>query len=255
MNTAQQQQILALNCLISAYSLAALYMDGIKSGEAQMIATGALLTVASLAFSFAKPVPELSPVPPLRSVFHPAYSVSLAGQLLIHLGCMVHSLGLARLHEPSGPGSCAACGPPPTPLSEGTGFVAELAREVEKRMSEKEAEAGAAPQAYKFTPSLLNTVVFLVTTAQQVSVMFVNYKGRPFMQARLGGGRVGGCFCCPAAAAHTHTSLFLFFPFSGPIFPFLSSPCSPSPRTRRSCGPSCSARAVRSRARSSGRPR
>jgi cation-transporting ATPase 13A1 len=36
-----------------------------------------------------------------------------------------------------------------------------------------------------FTPSLLNTVVFLVETAQQVSVMMVNYKGRPFMISSL----------------------------------------------------------------------
>eukprot|EP01126_Amoeba_proteus_P053652 TRINITY_DN6553_c0_g1_i2.p1 TRINITY_DN6553_c0_g1~~TRINITY_DN6553_c0_g1_i2.p1 ORF type:complete len:195 (+),score=45.30 TRINITY_DN6553_c0_g1_i2:50-586(+) len=35
----------------------------------------------------------------------------------------------------------------------------------------------------KFEPSLLNTVVFLVSTVQSVSVFVVNYKGRPFMQS------------------------------------------------------------------------
>jgi cation-transporting ATPase 13A1 len=185
-NTAQQQQILALNCLISAYSLSALYLDGIKSGEAQMIATGILLTIASLAFSFAKPVEELSPVPPLRSIFHPAYSLSLVGQLAIHLVCMVYSFQLAKSYEPDGPGSCTACGPAGPPLTNGTGFLAELSRELEKQLEQQAAEnpdgAASADTGYKFTPSLLNTVVFLVTTAQQVSVMFVNYKGRPFMQ-------------------------------------------------------------------------
>ena len=181
-NTAQQQQILALNCLISAYSLSALYMDGIKSGEAQMIATGILLTVASLAFSFAKPVEELSPVPPLRSIFHPAYSLSLVGQLVIHLGCMVFSFKLAKQFEPDGPGSCVACGESYS-LTNGTGFIAELSRTLEKELAKQDDGAAAASSTgYKFTPSLLNTVVFLVTTAQQVSVMFVNYKGRPFMQ-------------------------------------------------------------------------
>jgi len=185
-NTAQQQQILALNCLISAYSLSALYLDGIKSGEAEMIATGILLTVAGMAFSFARPVDELSPVPPLRSVFHPAYALSLAGQLVIHLACMVVSFKLAKQFEPTGPGSCASCGPPPGALGEGTGFFAELARQIEKELAKQDEASGKMPTSsttgYKFTPSLLNTVVFLVTTAQQVSVMFVNYKGRPFMQ-------------------------------------------------------------------------
>ena len=203
-NTAQQQQILALNCLISAYSLSALYLDGIKSGEAQMIATGVLLTVASLAFSFARPVDELSPVPPLRSIFHPAYALSLIGQLLIHLACMVYSFQLAKQFEPSGPGSCTACGPAPGNVAEGTGFFAELAKQLEKELAKQESPSDAPSTGYKFTPSLLNTVVFLVTTAQQVSVMFVNYKGRPFMQGITENPAfmwsvllsVGGAFVC-----------------------------------------------------------
>jgi magnesium-transporting ATPase (P-type) len=55
-STIQMQQILALNCLIAAYSLSALFLDGVRSGEAQMIASGILLTVASLAFTYARPV-------------------------------------------------------------------------------------------------------------------------------------------------------------------------------------------------------
>lgn len=43
--------------------------------------------------------------------------------------------------------------------------------------------ASGSPASKKFKPALLNTVVFLVETAQQVAVMAVNYKGRPFMLA------------------------------------------------------------------------
>ncbi len=39
----------------------------------------------------------------------------------------------------------------------------------------------AVPDA-KFQPSVFNTVVFLVSAMQQVAVMAVNYKGRPFME-------------------------------------------------------------------------
>lgn len=175
-NTTQQQQILALNCLISAYSLAALYLDGIKSGESQMIATGILLTVAAMAFSFTKSVEDLSPVQPLRSVFHPAYSLSLIGQLLIHLYCMYFAFNLAHQFEPSGPGSCAACGPAPKPLSQGVGFLAEVSKamesELEKKRIKDSLEGIAPPETgYRFQPSLLNTCVFLVTTAQQARTL------------------------------------------------------------------------------------
>ena len=62
-STIQMQQILALNCLIAAYSLSALFLDGVRSGEAQMIASGILLTVASLAFTYARPVQVSNPSP------------------------------------------------------------------------------------------------------------------------------------------------------------------------------------------------
>ncbi|KAK3261285.1 hypothetical protein CYMTET_29801 [Cymbomonas tetramitiformis] len=161
-STIQMQQILALNCLIAAYSLSALYLDGVRSGEAQMIASGVLLTIASLAFSYARPVDKLSEVRPITTIFHPAISISIVGQLLIHLYCMVRSINMAKefssaeeLEELS----------MPSPISPG--------------LAEEESSLLMKP----FKPTLLNTVVFLVETSQQVSVMAVNYKGRPFMIA------------------------------------------------------------------------
>jgi len=47
------QQVLALECLITAYSMSALYLDGVSKGENQMMATGILLMFASIAFSCA----------------------------------------------------------------------------------------------------------------------------------------------------------------------------------------------------------
>lgn len=176
-STIQMQQILALNCLIAAYSLSALYLDGVRSGEAQMIASGVLLTAASLAFTYARPVQELSPVRPITSIFHPAISLSIVGQILIHLYCMVTAINMAKSHSPddfkdledisfqSSQMGAEEEAPEPT-LDDGTNTT-----------------GSGGLFSTPFKPSLLNTVVFLIETAQQVSVMAVNYKGRPFMIA------------------------------------------------------------------------
>lgn len=47
-------EILALNCLISAYSLSVQYLDGIKFGDYQMSVTGVLMSVCFLTLSRAK---------------------------------------------------------------------------------------------------------------------------------------------------------------------------------------------------------
>merc|ERR1719443_1454249 len=52
----QQQQIMMLECMISAYTLSALSLEGARSSERQMMASGWLLSIASLAFSYASPI-------------------------------------------------------------------------------------------------------------------------------------------------------------------------------------------------------
>lgn len=141
--TLQMYQILALNCLISAYSLSVLYLQGVMLGDKQMTVTGLVLAVASFMVSRSKPLKKLSPQRPASSVFAPSMFLSLLGQFAVHVAALIMCMRYVQ------------------PYMEG----------VEK--PELDAD---------FAPSLINTAVFLLTIAQQVSVYVLNYKGRPYMQ-------------------------------------------------------------------------
>lgn len=138
----QMYQILALNCMISSYSLSALYLDGVKYGDVQMTAMGMLMTVAFTTVSRSKPLEQLSSVKPLTSIFHPSAFLSLLAQFAVHFGVMMLAVRGAKDHLPPD-------------------YEADLDGE--------------------FKPGILNSVVFLVSNVQQVTVFVVNLQGRPFM--------------------------------------------------------------------------
>lgn len=141
--TSQMYQILALNCLISAYSLSVLYLEGVVFGDRQMTITSLAMAVSFFMISRSKPLKKLSPERPSSSVFAPQLFLSLLGQFAVHLTSLYCLTEIARAYIPYGP-------------------------------------KNSIDAAFK--PSVLNTVIFLLSIAQQVNVFTVNYKGRPFMQ-------------------------------------------------------------------------
>ena len=72
LSAVQQMQIMMLESMIAAYTMSTMSVDGTRPSEPQMMASGTMIGVASLAFSFAKPVDRMHRVRPLSSVFHPA---------------------------------------------------------------------------------------------------------------------------------------------------------------------------------------
>jgi hypothetical protein len=109
------------------------------------------------------------------------------GQLATHAGCMYLSIQMAKSHMSD------------KELQDAVAWQKEQERLESKGAAEDDAAAGAASStdlvaAYEsgglaalfsssnHKPNLLNTIVFLVETAQQVAVMLVNYKGRPWMK-------------------------------------------------------------------------
>ncbi|PWN92733.1 putative SPF1-P-type ATPase [Acaromyces ingoldii] len=141
--TIQMYKILGLNCLIQAYSLSVLYLDGIKFGDYQVTISGMLMSVCFLFISRAQPKEKLSKERPLANIFNLYLVLSLLLQFALHIASMRYITNL-------------------TPLYEKPEEVVDL-------------EA-------KFTPSLLNSAVFLIGLSQQVNTFSVNYVGEPFRE-------------------------------------------------------------------------
>lgn len=143
----QVYKILALNCLVSAYMMSSLYLQGLKQGDTQMTATG--LCTAGLFFfiSRAKSLPRLSPEKPPDSVFAKSVIMSIAGQFIVHLACLVAVLHLCGQHS-----------------------------------DPRDQSSRPIPDS-RFQPNLVNSSVYLLASMIQVNNFVVNYRGHPFTES------------------------------------------------------------------------
>lgn len=190
----QNQQIMMLECIISAYTISALSLEGGRSSDRQMMASSWLLSIASMAFAFVKPIDKMSTTRPLNSLFHPAVFMSMLGQAAIHLGCMVYAVQIAT--EAMGPvalkevvdfhkqqkmirlGQLCKDGSVPPFLGNAT----DTGCPPDVGFGEDWTAWALSMINTPFLPNLLNTVIWLVETSQMCAVIFVNYKGRPWMK-------------------------------------------------------------------------
>nr|CDP26750.1 Putative type V cation-transporting ATPase [Podospora anserina S mat+] len=142
--TIQMYKILALNCLISAYSLSVLYLEGIKFGDGQITISGMLMSVCFLSISRAKSVEGLSKERPQPNIFNFYIIGSILGQFAVHVATLI--------------------------------YIARFCDRLEPRSEMVDLEA-------EFSPSLLNSAVYLLQLIQQISTFAVNYQGRPFRES------------------------------------------------------------------------
>ncbi|KAI4910053.1 hypothetical protein J4E90_007483 [Alternaria incomplexa] len=142
--TIQMYKILALNCLISAYSLSVLYLDGIKFGDGQVTISGMMMSVCFLSISRAKTVETLSKERPQHNIFNTYIIGSVLGQFAIHIITLIYVSQYVQRVEPKDPNP-----------------------DLEK----------------DFEPSLLNSAIYLLQLIQQISTFAINYQGRPFRES------------------------------------------------------------------------
>ncbi|KAL7629795.1 putative cation-transporting ATPase 1 [Parahypoxylon ruwenzoriense] len=142
--TIQMYKILALNCLISAYSLSVLYLEGIKFGDGQITISGMLMSVCFLSISRARSVEGLSKERPQPNIFNFYIIGSILGQFAVHIATLI--------------------------------YIARFCDRLDPRTEIVDLEA-------EFKPSLLNSAVYLLQLIQQISTFAVNYQGRPFRES------------------------------------------------------------------------
>lgn len=141
--TIQMYKILALNCLISAYSLSVIYLAGIKFSDGQVTISGMMMSVCFLSISRAKPVEALSKERPHPNIFNTYIIGSILGQFAIHIATLI--------------------------------YISRTVYRLEPANDDIDLEG-------EFEPSLLNSAVYLLQLIQQVSTFAINYQGRPFRE-------------------------------------------------------------------------
>ncbi|ETO04103.1 cation-transporting ATPase, partial [Reticulomyxa filosa] len=99
--TLQMYSILALNCMVTAYSLSVLYFDGVKYGDTQMTITGMMIAALFFFVTQSEPQEFLSAQQPHVSVFCPYIVLSLVGQILTHLCILMLAVKWSKPYTPT----------------------------------------------------------------------------------------------------------------------------------------------------------
>ena len=89
-------KILSLNSLISAYTMSALYLDGVKFGDYQATFLGLGVSVLFMMLSFSKPMKKLHKERPPSSIFHWSLVISVSVQFIAHLSVLLYFVNLCE---------------------------------------------------------------------------------------------------------------------------------------------------------------
>lgn len=142
--TYQMYKILAMNSILSAYSMSAMYLDGVKISDFQATVQGIGMGILFMLISLSKPLKSLHKVRPPHRLFHISFITTVTFQFLLHFATLYY---LINLSEP---------------------FI--------------ERGEDTKPDT-DFAPNLKNSVVFIYSLVNVVTTFMVNYEGEPMMQS------------------------------------------------------------------------
>ncbi|KAL7746026.1 putative cation-transporting ATPase 1 [Sorochytrium milnesiophthora] len=134
--TIQMYNILALNSLISAYSMSVLYLEGMKWGDWQMTIQGFMIALCFFFISHGQPLDKRSKARPQPNISNFYILLSVIGQFVIHSASLVYITTTAKEH------------------------TGELEVDYDGKKT--------------FEPNVLNAGVYLLSTSMQVSTLREN---------------------------------------------------------------------------------
>jgi cation-transporting ATPase 13A1 len=138
-------KILALNCLLTAYSLSVLALKGVKFSDYQSTYMGFAVSIFFLMLSRAVPLKNLNENKPPNTIFTISAIISIVGQAIVDLIAMLLIIKYTEIMDPIS--------------------IAEV-----KSLDED------------FSPTLMNTIMFIYQMINQTITFVVNYQGEPFME-------------------------------------------------------------------------
>ncbi|XP_053992658.1 uncharacterized protein LOC128883858 [Hylaeus volcanicus] len=133
---------IAINALITAFSLSVLTLDGVKLGDFQTTVENFFMSFLVFICSKAKPTKDLSTEKQQTRLFSSAVLISIFGQSFVHLLCLLIGWKMTTQLRP-------------------TDYQRNLDGE--------------------FSPNLTNTVIFYILAASHGSTFLANYTGPPHM--------------------------------------------------------------------------
>ena len=141
----QMYKIFILNSLLTIYIESFIALKGIKFSEYQTVYLGFAVSMFFLMLSKAKPLNKVNPNKPPITIFTWSSFFSIFFQVIVHISAMILVINITENVDIFSIGQ-------------------------EKSLDEK------------FTPNLLNTIVFLFQIFNQTIIFVINYQGEPFME-------------------------------------------------------------------------
>ena len=154
--------ILALNCLINAYAMSVLYLDGIKNSDTQKTVVSFVVAAAMFLATMSTPLEELAPQRPDNSIISVKMFFTIFGQFAVHLWCMHYIVGLAKEVQPIvefDPDAVEGC--------YGISSIANCTNMTNGTECKVTTGCNWVADAAEFDITLVNTVVFLISISMQ----------------------------------------------------------------------------------------
>lgn len=141
----QMYKIFILNSIINIYIESVLFFKGIRLSENQFVYYGFIISMFFKMLSKARPLKKVNSNKPPKTIFTLYSFISIIGQVIIQLISLLLVLHYTKIVDP---------------------FQIEQERYLDE----------------KFSPNLINTIMFLFLIFNQTIIFIVNYQGEPFME-------------------------------------------------------------------------